>query len=220
MMNRYIRRVAIYIAMTMVLTILGAIMLFFAGRPVVSYVMSKGNLLIYQGAPERLIPDQSNSKKLLQEADAPVQSEDRDTVLAAGLGVIECDRITLSVPLYEDDSDDILSKGVGHYPKSGLPGEGKPILISGHDTTFFAPLEQIMIGDIVKVVMEDKDYYYSIVEAKAALATDTSAYDLSGDKEQLILYTCYPFGQLLGERKERYFVYGEPISAEEALTNE
>ena len=207
--------------MTMVLTILGAMILFLAGRPVAAYVISKGNLLIYQGAPERLIPDQSISKRLInQETTTPGQSEDRVTVSAARLGAIECDRITLSTPLYDDDSDDILIKGVGHYPESGMPGGGKPILISGHDTTFFAPLEQIIIGDIVRVVMEDKDYYYSIVATKVALEADTSAYDLSREKEQLILYTCYPFGQLLGERKERYFVYGEPISAEEALTNE
>jgi sortase A len=207
--------------MTMVLTILGAMMLFFAGKPVAAYVMSKGNLLIYQGAPESLISNQSISKMLInQEATAPVQSEDRVTVSAARLGAIECDRISLSAPLYDDDSNDKLIKGVGHYPESGLPGGGKPILLSGHDTTFFAPLEQIVIGDVVRVVMEDKDYYYSIVATKVAFTTDTSAYDLSREREQLILYTCYPFGQLLGERKERYFVYGDPISAEDALTNE
>lgn len=207
--------------MTTVLTILCAIVLFFAGKPITAYVMGKGSLIIYQGAPDNLGSNRSISKKLInQETTTTGQSEDQVTVSAARLGAIECDRITLSAPLYDDDSNDKLIKGAGHYPESGLPGGGRPILISGHDTTFFAPLEQIVIGDIVRIVMEDTDYYYRIVAAKAALATDTSAYDLSQEKEQLILYTCYPFGQLLGDRKERYFVYGEPISAEEALTNE
>jgi sortase A len=126
----------------------------------------------------------------------------------------------LSAPLYDDDSEELLIKGVGHYPESGLPGGGKPILISGHDTTFFAPLEQVAVGDVIRVVMEDKDYYYSIVTTKVALATDTSAYDLSQEKELLILYTCYPFGQLLGEHEERYFVYGEPTTTDESVDQE
>jgi sortase A len=220
-MNRYIRRIIVYIKMTTLLTVMGAVVLFIAGIPVAAYVKSKGSQLIYQGAPESLLQTHYDLTKLVNKEDTtPGQSEDRDAVSSARIGAVECDRIALSAPLYDDDSDELLIKGIGHYPESGLPGGGKPILISGHDSTFFAPLEQIAIGDVIRVVMEDKDYYYSIVTTKVALATDTSAYDLSQNKEQLILYTCYPFGKLLRDQKERFFVYGEPITTDEAFNQE
>jgi sortase A len=76
------------------------------------------------------------------------------------------------------------------------------------------------VGDVVRIVREDKDYYYSIVFTLVTELTDTSAYDLSQDRELLILYTCYPFGQLLGDRKERYFVYGEPVVIDDTLDKE
>ncbi|MDF2568387.1 MAG: hypothetical protein K0R90_1843, partial [Oscillospiraceae bacterium] len=37
------------------------------------------------------------------------------------------------------------------------------------------------------------------------------AYDLSQKKEQLILYTCYPFNTL-GLTSKRFFVYADKIS--------
>ena len=42
---------------------------------------------------------------------------------------------------------------------------------------------------------------------------DDTAYDLLQDKEQLIMYTCYPFEMLVGiTKQERLFVYADKIS--------
>lgn len=184
-------------------------------------LIGRGNMMIYNGTPRNLKENTSDISLLIQEeGTVSDQSEGRVIVSSARIGAVECDRIALSAPLYQDDSEAMLLKGAGHYPESGLPGEGKPILISGHDATFFAPLEKIAVGDVVRIVMKDKDYYYSIISTLVAEVTDTSAYDLTQDKELLILYTCYPFGQLLGERGKRYFVYGEPVSDDTAIDPE
>ena len=47
--------------------------------------------------------------------------------------------------------------------------------------------------------------------SKIAKATDTQAYDLLQNKEQLILFTCYPV-EGLGEKEDRFFVYADKIS--------
>lgn len=186
----------------------------------VRYIIGTGNKLIYDGAPVDMQTSSSEQSLLIENGDHPEQSEGRVVVQEARIGTIECERIALSAPLYEGDSEAKLSKGAGHYAQSALPGEGKVILISGHDATFFAPLEQIAIGDVVKVVMEDKDYYYGIVSTRVADKSETDAYELSSKEERLILYTCYPFGQILGTRNERYFVYGEPLPEDVVIRKE
>lgn len=219
-MSKQLRRILTYIKMITLLTVLGAIVLYVGGAQVAAYIIGTGNMLIYNGIPVDLTANRSDIDLLLEEGDNLAQSEGRVVVEAGRMGTVECERIDLSAPLYEGDSSAILLKGAGHYPDSAIPGKGKAILISAHDSTFFAPLERIAIGDVIKVVMEDKDYYYGVIYTRVADKQDNTAYDLSGEKERLILYTCYPFGQFLGTGNERFFVYGEPLSETEVLQEE
>lgn len=219
-MSKQLRGILTYIKMITLFTVLGAIVLFIGGAQIAAYIIGTGSMLIYNGAPVDLNAKRSDISLLLEEGNNLAQSEGRVVVEAVRIGTVECERIALSAPLYEGDSSAILLKGAGHYPESALPGSGKVILISAHDSTFFAPLERIAIGDVIKIVMEDKDYYYGIAYIRVADKEDNTAYDLSSEKERLILYTCYPFGQFLGIRNERYFVYGEPLSAAEVLQEE
>ena len=48
--------------------------------------------------------------------------------------------------------------------------------------------------------------------------TDTTAYDLDADTENIILYTCYPFG-ILTRTTQRYFVYGDLVSGPALITD-
>ena len=54
-------------------------------------------------------------------------------------------------------------------------------------------------------------YHYTISDMRVVEETDASAYDLAADEENIILYTCYPFGQL-STTPYRYFIYGTPVS--------
>ena len=41
-------------------------------------------------------------------------------------------------------------------------------------------------------------------------ALDTTAYDLSADYDNLVLYTCYPFDEI-GLTSQRFFVYADLV---------
>lgn len=212
-MNRYLRKVFTYVKMVLLFMVLGAIVLYFAGTPLASLIIAKGNMLIVNGAPGH--PGENTpqiSKLVLNKNSTADQSEIQVPESETEYGTITCERIALSAPVYYGDSDDTLLKGIGQYPNGVLPGDGKPLLMSGHDATFFAPLEQIKIGDIITISTDYGIYTYSVTTKIITEATDNTAYDLTQDKEQLILYTCYPFGELVGNRNKRFFVYCDRIT--------
>ena len=147
-------------------------------------------------------------------------------------GLIECDKIGLAAPLYMGDSDYVLSGKIkrkvendyddefegklqeefngaaGTYLGSSIPGDGKPILVGAHDTTYFAPLEKVKKGMVMGVTTTYARYKYKVTDIKVFDEGDyDKAYDLQADKETLILYTCYPFGKLNGDKSKRMFVY-------------
>lgn len=127
-------------------------------------------------------------------------------------GKITCERIDMEAPLFMGDGFMILRQGVGQFAGSFIPGYGKPILLAGHSMTFFAPLEDIEKGDIVTITTSYGVYKYKVTGSKITGASGSGAYDLKQDKEQLIMYTCYPFTLLSGSRRQRYFVYADLIS--------
>lgn len=147
-------------------------------------------------------------------------------------GVIKCDKIKLNAPMYMGDSDYVLSgkvkdkvendyddefvsklddtfKGAaGTYLGSSIPGDGKTILVGAHDTTFFKPLEKVKKGMVMDVTTSYARYKYKVKEIRIYDADEVDeAYDLHSDKETLVLYTCYPFGKLNGNKTKRMFVY-------------
>jgi sortase A len=214
-MNRRLRRIIIYIAMTALYTILGFSVLYIAGEPLASYVIAKTKLAITNGAPGTIREYTSDITELgmdREEGAAFDQSEIKVPEPGTRYASMECKRVDLFAPVYYGDSDTAFENGAGQYPMSGLPGEGRPILIGGHDGTFFAPLEQLVPGDMIKLTTEYGSFDYKVTEVRIADAKDTTAYDLTQQKEQLILYTCYPFGQLVGDRRNRYYVYCDILS--------
>lgn len=204
--------------MTVIYSILSAIFLYFAGKPIVNYVISHGNIMIQEGVSEYSKANISDISIQVIIKDTKDQSEVQVPTPNAQYAKIICERIDLSAPLFYGDNDTVLQKGVGHYTGSALPGEGRPILISGHDGTYFAPIEFLKTGDQIKITTAYGEFIYEVIGTKIADSEDTKAYDLAQEKEQLILYTCYPFGQLLGDRSERFFVYCDLIlQAEESV---
>lgn len=147
-------------------------------------------------------------------------------------GVIKCKKINLNAPLYMGDSDYVLSGRIKHkvendyeedfsgelnedfkgaagtYLGSSIPGDGKTILAGAHDTTYFAPLEKVKKGMVMDVTTTYAQYKYKVKDIKIFDEGEyDKAYDLQADKETLVLYTCYPFGKLNGDKSKRMFVY-------------
>ncbi len=127
-------------------------------------------------------------------------------------GQLKCDKINLNVPIYYGDDEKSLSRGAGQYVQSGIFGQQKDIIIGGHDVTFFAPLKNVKEGYIFEADTRYGRFQYVVTDIKVLQANSEAAYDLSSKKERLILYTCYPFGSILGERPNRYFVYCDKLS--------
>ncbi len=211
-MLKNLRKVVTYVEMILLFTVLGAAVLYVAGEPLASYISAEANMIIVNGAPADLKMNHPELSTLAMEKSTVDQSEIQVPSPDMMYGTIDCEIIALSAPIYYGDSETVLLGGVGHYILSGLPGQGRPILMSAHDSTFFAPLEQIAAGDTVTITTEYGKFNYSVVSTGIADETDTTAYDLTQEKEQLILYTCYPFGQLVGSRNERFYVYCDLIT--------
>lgn len=212
MMSNNFKKILTYIRMSLLFMILGSVILYFAGAPLVSYAISKGKMAIDKGAPEYQNGNIQISEPIVNSNGTVDQSEIQRPEVNSQYGTIFCERLALTAPVYYGDSKTVLENGAGQYARSGLPGEGKPILIGGHDVTYFAPLEDIVAGDVISIKTTYGQYSYEVTGTKIAAATDTTAYDLTQDKEQLILYTCYPFGKVTGDRSDRYFVYCDKVS--------
>ena len=197
------------IGMTLLFVALAALIIFVTGKPLVSYVKAVGTMKIIQGAPGIIREGSQGMKPIVEDTDDSEQSEAWRPEMDTQYAVISCEQIAMSAPLFYGDGEYSLENGVGQYAGSAMPGEGKPILIGGHDATFFKPLEEIKEEDIITIHTDRRDFRYRVTGIKIADESDTTAYDLTLDQEVLILYTCYPFGQLVGDRSKRYYVYGE-----------
>lgn len=134
--------------------------------------------------------------------------------LYAKLAIDSC---SLEADVYFDDSDEALSRGgVGQNYGTKIPGYGRPILICGHNNGKFNALQHVKIGDIVTMTTNYGVYEYQIRETAIKDMDDPTAIDLYQEKEELILYTCYPFTTLRLTRY-RFFVYADKISGPEVL---
>ena len=120
----------------------------------------------------------------------------------------------VDAPVYYGDTNKILNQGVGTYMENsaaGLPGEGKTILLAGHNNTFFNDLQHAEAGATVTITTHYGVYTYEVTETKILDYQDASAYDFTRTDENLILYTCYPF-DALGFTTDRFFVYAQYVS--------
>lgn len=113
--------------------------------------------------------------------------------------------------LFYGDSPVELSSGAGTYAGASIPGEGSTVLIAGHTSTYFRDFDRIEKGTVVSIETSYGKYLYEVTDMRVADADDTSAYDLTADEDNLILYTCYPFGQV-SPTEQRYFVYAKWMS--------
>ena len=83
--------------------------------------------------------------------------------------------------------------------------------VGGKTGINFNGLKNAKAGQTVTIKTSYGNYTYEITDTAVKKATDTSAYDLSANEENLIMYTCYPFDEL-GLTDQRFFVYAKYVS--------
>ena len=120
------------------------------------------------------------------------------------------ERIGVDAPIYQGDGDEELRKGIGHYMGSLMPGEGGNVVLAGHRETVFWPLEQVELGDEVKVETSYGTYIYEVEDIYVTVPSDLTP-TTPTDDERLTFYTCYPF-VMYGPSPERFIVVAKLVN--------
>ena len=130
-------------------------------------------------------------------------------------GQLVCERLGIDSPIYFGDNRQVLNYGIGTFPGSWIPGCGRTTLMSAHNDLDFAPLANVEVGDKFILTTDYGTFEYVVSEFTIVKETEIEACHLEEEKEQVVLYTCYPFYRISGRRTERFFVYLEKVSGPE-----
>ena len=105
-----------------------------------------------------------------------------------------------------------LAFGPGQLSGSALPGHGHSI-IAGHRDTHFAFLEQIAVGDRLRVQLPDGKWHQYRFTTVEVVNSETQPLTLFNDIDVIQLITCYPFATLQTNGPLRLSVIAELESA-------
>ena len=118
---------------------------------------------------------------------------------------IEFKNYDINIPLYYGDDNEILKLGAGQYTNGVVPGMDGTILIGGHDMTYFKKLDMLKKDNLIIIKTEYGAYQYKV--ADIAILSVEDATKACQDYQGVILYTCYPFGNVESKGRERYLVF-------------
>lgn len=128
------------------------------------------------------------------------------------VGTITLESLDLSWPIIEGTEEDQLSKGVGHYIGSVLPGIKDNSILSGHRSTVFGRLGELKKGDRILVETSAGTFVYVIKKFKVVDRSDRTVIQPSDDPT-LTLTTCYPFGNI-ANTTQAYIVTADLVSSD------
>jgi sortase A len=127
------------------------------------------------------------------------------------LGTIEIPSIKSIINIFEGTSEAELSKGVGHFIQSVMPGVKDNSVISGHRDTVFSNLGKVKIGAKIVIIVESGRYVYKVERIRIVSGNDRTVI-VPTEEATLTLSTCYPF-IFVGNAPERYIVVAKLVSA-------
>src|SRR5699024_927550 len=125
-------------------------------------------------------------------------------------GVLYIPNLDREMPIVEGTEEEELAEGAGHYAETGLLGENRRVLLSGHRGRDFRRDGELEDGVEFRVNMEQGTFIYAIEDNEIVSADDTSVIDPSREDEVLTVSTCYPFSYI-GSAPDRYVVYAYPV---------
>ncbi|MBU5594322.1 class C sortase [Amphibacillus sp. MSJ-3] len=115
------------------------------------------------------------------------------------MGYISIPTIDVELPIYSGVSDTVLSKGVGHLPRSSLPigGKGTHAALTGHrglpTSELFRNLDGLEIGDKFFVHTLDETLAYQVDQIKIVLPHEMDDLSIVPDQDYVTLITCEPY---------------------------
>ena len=137
---------------------------------------------------------------------------DAATPLKSGelIGRVDIPRLKLSAAVAEGDDDKTLGKAVGHLPDTPLPWQRRGnVALAAHRDGLFRKLENIRIGDDVRILTERGDYHYQV--KKTHIVDPDDVWVIAPTETPTItLITCYPFS-FVGNAPHRFIVQAELV---------
>lgn len=205
------KKIFSYILMPFSFALIGCIVICLVGEPMIECAVDTAVMTMKNGSPYGYTASILSKEELSRQE----EQEELEPVVNEQYGVLECEAVQMEVPVFYGDSKKVFAKGAGQYIRSSLPGEPGITLIGAHDTTYFASLEYMAEGDLISITTAAGIYRYEVDEIKIGLSDDINRKTLNIDEDRLMLYTCYPFGQIGTTREQRYFVSAKRIIDEE-----
>ena len=156
-----------------------------------------------------------------ESVDAVNVAEDPDAVeilypirptVGENIGNLTIPAINEVLPIFHGTDEDELSRGIGHFAGSVLPGENDNSVLSGHRDTVFKELGELEINDQVIVETLAGTFTYEIREIKIVPSDDKSIISPT-DSAALTITTCYPFS-VIGDSPDRYILIADLVSSE------
>lgn len=117
------------------------------------------------------------------------------------------------MPLIYGDNTENLLQGACMSERSRLPGYGSGTLVAAHNYNYFHELQNIEEGVDVEVETYYGSYKYKVYRTEIIDVYKSKSYwdEVYGDKETLVLYTCYP-NNALRSTHYRFFAFCEFVS--------
>ena len=100
---------------------------------------------------------------------------------------------------------------VVHLAASGMPGDSKSTVLSGHKDSHFSYLKDLEIGDNITTQDKYNSYKYTVTSTKI-INSKNEKLSIRNTNE-LILTTCYPFSDFQFGGSLRFVVYAIPIDS-------
>ena len=204
-----------FFGLPLIFVILAYVIIYFIAEPIITPVSS-----VFDMITGDTIPDFSQAQNTNDILEISKIANQAGTISSADItlpkygdvyATLTIDGAGVNTSVYYGDDNAILRKGVGQYTGSMLPGFGSTTLLGGHVNTYFKGLKNVKVGDVININTTYGAYEYTVTNLKVVDYQDKTAYDLAAAYDNLILYTCYPFGTL-GFTAQRYFVYAELTS--------
>jgi sortase A len=127
---------------------------------------------------------------------------------------LQIPRLAYDEIVLEDANSRTLAFGPGRLLSSAAPGESGNIVLAGHRTSWFKPLEGIKLGDTVELQWFDARTHrliqrsYSVQEINVVSPEDVGLLTPTLD-DALTLITCYPFNYS-AHSPQRYVIRATP----------
>lgn len=128
----------------------------------------------------------------------------RQTGDAPPVAVLSIDHLGIEVPVFDGTSEEILNRGAGRIEGTAGVGQDGNLGIAAHRDSFFRPLKDIEIGDMMKLETVDGTVDYAVSSIEIVEPEDVHVLAPTAERT-ITLVTCYPF-YYVGHAPKRYIV--------------